>query len=455
MNEIIDILKIIFNLIFNFYAEIGDSVYNFYLSYSRLILDYMHIFFDTLFYILLYITIILTLTYFMMGVYLLLNKNKQKEKPVKDSDLPFVTIQIPTYNELVALNCARKCLDFDYPKSKYEIIIGDDSSDKSISEKIDEFARMHKSRIKVTRRKTNAGFKPGNLIHMLNYSNGEYIVIFDSDFLPEQDFLRRIIAPFIHDKCVSAVQARWKTGNFSQTLAAIIGGTIPIFTHYFGLPFLNRVNSNTFIGGSAEAIRKKDLIELGGWRSGALTEDIEYSLKLTNAGKKIVYLETLECLCEAPFTLVDLCKQQMRWAYGVITAIKMYFWEIFTNKKLHFKDKINMFLLLSGYLTTLFYFLLAVTGLLSIITHRPEIIMWAKFISETTLNIILTSGFLLTLMITFILSNKTKEIPKLILASFSVGLVVIGIVTLGVFRAIFNREMNWFMLRKKGNLSAD
>lgn len=449
MNQILETLVSLVTKVFTFYESQGDYAYEFFVNYSRTILDYLHVIFNGMFYILLYITIFLTFSYVVMAIYLLFKKYDKKEIPVKDKDLPFVTIQIPTFNEIIALNCARSCLEFDYPKNKFEIIIGDDSNDKSVSKKLDEFASIHNI-VKITRRGRNIGFKPGNLNHMLKFSKGDYIVIFDSDFLPKKDFLRRIIAPFIHDNKVSAVQARWVTKNFSQSLASVVGGTIPLFTHYIGLPILNRINSNKFIAGSAEAIKKKDLIHLGGWRSGALTEDIEYSLQLTNAGKKIVYLENLHCECEAPFTIKDLCKQQMRWAFGVISALKIHSKKILLNKNIPTVQKFNMFLLMSGYLITLFFFFLTLTGTLSVITHRPEIIDWGKFISETVLNIILTSGFLMVCTITLILSKKAKEIPRMIMASLSVGLVVIFVVTLGIFKAIFNRDMHWFMLNKRG-----
>jgi len=451
MSAIITQITHLIMIIFNFYENIGTFVYDFYIANSRLILDYMHIFFDSFFYVLLYITIIFTFAYLMMGLILLFKNKKTQEIPVKDSQLPKVTIQIPTYNELAALNCAEKCLKFDYPKNKYKIIIGDDSSDKLISRKIDMFAKKHKDMVIVTRRGSNKGYKPGNLNHMLKYTKGEYIVIFDSDFLPEKDFLRRLIAPFVHNPNLSAVQARWITKNYSQNLVSIVGGTIPLLTHYLGLPFLNLVNGNSFIGGSAEAIKKSDLIRMGGWQSGSLTEDIEFSLRMTKAGKSILYLDTLHCKCEAPFTLPDLGKQQMRWSYGVITAIKEHFFGIVFNKKLSFNNKLNIFLLLYGYIITFFFFLLGLTGALSIITHRPEIINWGKLISETTLNITLTSGFLMATTITLILGKKAREIPKMFIASFTVGLIIINIVTLGIFKAIFNRPMNWFMLTKQGN----
>lgn len=393
----------------------------------------------------------MTFMHFLMSI-IVSFKKKPKEEPFRGSKYPFVTIQIPTYNELAAINCAKKCLKFDYPKNRYEMIIGDDSSDKTVSKKINEFASMH-NLVKVTRRGLNIGFKPGNLNHMLKYTRGEFIVVFDSDFLPKEDFLKRIIAPFVNDSTVDAVQSRWAIKNFSQNFSSIIGGIIPMFSHRLGLPFLNFMKSNGFIAGSAEAIRKKTLIKLGGWKSGALTEDIECSLRLTRAGRRIVYLETLQCDCESPFTVKDLCKQQMRWAYGVISALKTHLLPILFSRKISARWKFNPLLLGSGYLVTLFFFLLALLGFLSIITNEPQPIDWAKFFSETGRNILLTSGYLFTSIVILKLSKKFKEVNRLIVASFSVGLLVIYTVTIGVFKAIFNREMQWFMLAKKGNVT--
>jgi hypothetical protein len=442
-------VELVLEAIFRFYETVGDAVFNFYLTNSRTVLDIIHIIFKNVFYILLYITILFTVSYALIGFFLMLKKNRRQERPVADRDLPTVTIQIPTYNELAALNCARRCLKFDYPKEKIQIIIGDDSSKAEISAEIDEFANQHS--ILVTRRGSNIGFKPGNLNHMLQHSKGEYLVIFDSDFLPEKDFLRRLMAPFVHDKWISAVQARWVTRNFSQTFVSVLGGTIPIFTHYLGLPFLNRIGGNGFIAGSAEAVRKDEIVKAGGWKSGSLTEDIEYSFRLTIAGRKTVYLEDLTCECEAPFTLKDLGKQQMRWAYGVVTEFKSHFRKILFNRKLSLADKMGPFMLMSGYMVTLLFFLLTVTGFLSIITHRPDLIDWLKFLSETLLNIFLTSGFLLTTAITLFLAKKSRYIPRMIAASFTVGLLLINIVSIGILKALLDRPMQWYMLNKIGN----
>ena len=104
----------------------------------RSTLDFLNIIFDNFFNFLLFITIIISLSYLLIAIYTLsTNKKKNKIKyKFEEKKAPFVTIQIPTYNELAAIQCAKKCLDMDYPKDKYEIIIGDDSKDKSISQKL-------------------------------------------------------------------------------------------------------------------------------------------------------------------------------------------------------------------------------------------------------------------------------------------------------------------------------
>ena len=433
-----------------FYEKIGVFIYNYFINYSRPILDVIHNIFYNGFYVLLAITILLTLSFLFIAIYVLF-KRKEKETLVKDKDLPFVTIQIPTYNELAALNCAKRCLNFDYPKDKYQIIIGDDSSDKYISKKIDSFASKYKETILVTRRGSNVGYKPGNLNHMLKFTKGEYIVIFDSDFLPEKDFLKRIVSPLVLDNEVSAVQARWVIKNFSQNSYSIVGGIIPMLTHHIGLPFLKYFKSNGFIAGSAECIRKKDLISLGGWQEGSLTEDIEFSLRLTTENKKIVYLENLTCECEAPFTLKDVTLQQMRWAYGVIKAFKKHFKSLLFSTKVSFRKSLNAILLVLGYAVTLLFFSLTVFGFFSIISAKPEPIQWGKMIFEMGRNFLWTSGFLLSSVITIALSKNLKEAPRTIFASLTIGFIVIFKVTLGVFKAIFNRPMNWFMLEKNGN----
>ncbi len=435
---------------FTIYNSLGDYIYYFYFNYSRIILDSIHWIFDNTFSFFIFLTILLASFYLIMSISIQF-KRKKKERPLIKGEEPFVTIQIPTYNELAAINCAKRCLDFEYPKDRMQIIIGDDSSDRTVSKKIDEFAEKHKGIVDVTRRGKNIGFKQGNLNHMLKYTKGDYIVIFDSDFLPEKDFLRRIAAPFQYDKDVAVVQARWNIYNFNNNIYSILGGTISMICHTIALPFINMIKGNCFLCGSAEIIKKKDLIEAGGWRTGSLTEDIECSLRIHMRGKKLIYLEDLECRCEAPFRFKDLCKQQMRWAFGVISSFKLHFMGIIRSKKMKRKDKLSVFLFGSGYMFSLLLLAITVFGILSVISNRPAPIDWARFITETMTNILLTSGFLVASVIALTISKKAKMIPKMIVSSLSVGLAVTYYVNVGILKAIFGRDMQWFMLNKMGN----
>lgn len=432
---------------FEIYNGIGNIVYYFYVNNSRLILDYMHAGFKYSFNVFLYLTVVLATFYLLMGISVIFKK-KQKEVPFKGT-LPKVTVQIPTYNELAALNCAKRCLAFDYPMNKLQIIIGDDSNKPEISEKIDEFAAQHKN-VEVTRRGKNIGFKPGNLNHMLKYTKGEFIIIFDSDFLPGTDFVKRIIAPF-QDKNVAVVQSRWRIGNFSQNIISVLGGTISIVFHSTAMEFINRIKGNGFLCGSGEAIRKKDLVAVGGWQAGSLTEDIECSLRLIAKGKRLVYLENLEVVCEAPHKIMDLCKQQMRWAFGVVSAVKQHAKEIISSRHANTRDKTSVFIFASGYLFS--FLLLGITffGILSLISDRPAAIDWGRLLSETSFNIALTSGFMVTSAISLARNKKILALPKMLAASLSIGLAVTYYVNIGIIKAFFDRQMQWFMLNKNGN----
>jgi len=418
----------------------------------RSIADFLHPIFDNAFYFFLYIAVITSVIYYIISISVLFSDKtkKKKEKELDEEKAPFVTVQIPTYNELAAIRCAKKCLEFDYPKGKYEIIIGDDSKDKSVSKKLDEFAKQHKL-VKITRRGNNIGYKAGNLNHMLKHSKGEIIVLFDSDFVPSEDFLRRIVAPFQQDKNLGAVQARWKFLNPDQNLIAVLGSTIVSVFHQITLPFINSRRNLTFLCGSAEAVKKSTLIKLGGWKSGSLTEDIEYSLRLLKNGHRIEYLANLECDSEVPFKAKDLYKQQMRWAYGFISSFKEHGKDILKSKHLKIQDKFWINFAWTGYLLSMLLLLLFSTGFLSLITHRPEAWNFSLFIYELGRNVLLSSGILFASIVAQARRKSLRSLPSMIASSFSYGLIVAYHVNVGVIKVLIKKPMPWFILNKQGN----
>jgi cellulose synthase/poly-beta-1,6-N-acetylglucosamine synthase-like glycosyltransferase len=363
--------------------------------------------------------------------------------------LPFVTIQIPTFNEPVAIRCAQKCLEMDYPKERYEILIGDDSNDEKTSAMIEEFAGKHKEILKVIRRPDNKGFKAGNLNNMLKHSRGEIIAIFDSDFVPSKDFLSKAVLPF-QDKQVAAVQSRWEFMNANQNFVSRLSSSILIVYHHLTLPLINRFGVS-FICGSAEAVRKDVLLRLGGWQNGSLTEDTEFSMRIMEMGYRSVYLPDLVTPGESPFTVKGFRRQQMRWAYGTVRAFMDHKKEILFNKNFNAKQRLMLFFVLLGYFTAPLLALLFVSGTMAFITNVPGPIDLTEFVRSVSRNLLLTSGFIAASIVALKKNRRLGIFPKLLLSSFTVGIIISFSVSVAIFKSLLKKPMEWYIIQKSGN----
>lgn len=402
-------------------------------------------------------TILIAATFFSILFYVLAihgvfsnSKKEEKSGQIPRKKLPFVTVQIPTYNEPVALRCAEKCLKFDYPQNKFEIIMGDDSNDEDVSRMIDEFAEKHKNKIRVVRRALNEGFKAGNLNNMLKHSNGEIIVIFDSDFIPSKDFLKRVVKPLVEDKKVAAVQSRWEFTNANQNLVSRLYSSILIVYHHLTLPLINKFGIS-FICGSAEAIRKDVLLKLGGWQNGSLTEDTEFSIRIMEMGYRTVYLQDLVTPGESPFTFKGFKRQQMRWAYGTIMAFMDHKKHILFNKNFNNKQRFMLFFVLLGYLVSPILALLFVSGTIAFMTNVPGPIDIVEFTRAVGRNLLLTSGFIAASLVALKKNKRLKMFPQLLISSFTAGILVSFSVAVAIFKSVSGRPMDWYMIQKNGN----
>ncbi len=285
--------------------------------------------------------LMLVLTIYAAHAYLMLylyRKNRdQRVKPLFTSDdWPHVTVQLPVYNEryvvqrLIEAACA-----LDYPKDRLEIQVLDDSNDETqlLVRNLVADQKARGINISHLHRLNRTGFKAGALRAGLETAQGEYLVIFDADFIPPVNFLKAMI-PYFSCAEVGLVQSRWGhlNGNYSMLTR---GQTIGLDAH-FVLEHGARNASGIFINfnGTAGIWRKAAILGAGNWQDDTLTEDIDISYRAQLAGWKFVYVNDVVCPAEVPAEVYGLKTQQYRWAKGAIQTAKKLLPIIWRNRSL-------------------------------------------------------------------------------------------------------------------------
>ena len=241
--------------------------------------------------------------------------------------LPHVTTQIPLYNETnVAERVIRAVAAMDYPTAKHEIQILDDSNDETcaIVDILTTELKAEGHDISVIRRKDRTGFKAGALRYGMDRCKGEYIAIFDADFVPPPDFLCKLVPALKSDDRTGFVQARWGHLNPDKSLltrAQRIG-----IDGHFMIEQCARSYNNLFLNfnGTAGLWRKQAIIDSGNWQDDTLTEDMDLSYRCQLAGWTAAYYPNLIVPAELPESYTAFKSQQFRWAKGSIqTALKI------------------------------------------------------------------------------------------------------------------------------------
>jgi cellulose synthase/poly-beta-1,6-N-acetylglucosamine synthase-like glycosyltransferase len=243
-----------------------------------------------------------------------------------NSDLPFVTIQLPIFNEkYVVKRLIDNIVSIDYPKERMEIQVLDDSTDDTndIAQKSIEKYRKEGFRIHHITRDDRQGFKAGALKEATKIANGEFIAIFDADFLPEPTFLRKVL-PYFNDPKVGVVQARWEHINEEYSLLTRLQA-FQLNVH-FTVEQKGRDVSDYLLqfNGTAGIWRKEAIADSGGWEADTLTEDLDLSYRAQLKGWKIIFRDDIGAPAELPAEINGLKSQQYRWMKGgAETAKKM------------------------------------------------------------------------------------------------------------------------------------
>ncbi|MCL2155075.1 MAG: glycosyltransferase [Leptospirales bacterium] len=242
-------------------------------------------------------------------------------KPLSEfKKLPKVTIQLPIFNEKYVIErLVEHVTNIRYPKNLMEIQILDDSTDETqeIAKKICDEKREEGFNIYYIHRTDRSGFKAGALENGLDIAEGEFIAIFDADFLPPEDFLERSIHYFT-DENVGMIQARWDHVNRRYSLLTECQSIL--LDGHFMIEQTARNRSGRFFNfnGTAGIWRKKTIIDAGGWQHDTLTEDIDLSYRAQLKGWDFIYLPDLTVPAELPIEMTAFKSQQFRWAKGSI-----------------------------------------------------------------------------------------------------------------------------------------
>jgi len=274
---------------------------------------------------------------------------KKKERPeLFDFDknkktLPYVTIQLPIFNELyVTDRLIDSITKIDYPKDRLQIQVLDDSTDETMEiskKKVAEY-QVKGFDIEWMHRVDRSGYKAGALKAAMPKVKGEFIAIFDADFLPRIDFLKKTI-PHFRDPKVGVVQTRWEHINEDYSLITRLQA-MQLNVH-FRVEQTGRSTGNCLLqfNGTAGVWRKETIEDAGGWEADTLTEDLDLSYRAQLKGWRIEFLEQLGSPAELPAEMNGLKSQQYRWMKGGAENARKLIPAVLKSSSLSYRQKLH------------------------------------------------------------------------------------------------------------------
>ncbi len=283
----------------------------------------------------------------------------------KEEETPFVTIQLPVYNEKYVMErLLNNIAKIEYPKNKLEIQVLDDSTDETFETTAAQIKTLQQTGLDIQHisRDNRKNFKAGALKEGLKIAKGEFIVIFDADFLPQKDWLQKTI-PYFKNPEIGVVQTRW--GHLNRQFSLLTRVQAFALDAHFTLEQVGRNSQGHFINfnGTAGVWRKKCILDAGNWEGDTLTEDLDLSYRAQLKNWKFKYLVDVETPAELPIVISAARSQQFRWNKGGAENFQKMMWRVLKSKNISVKTKIHGLLHLLN--STMFLNILIV-GILSI-----------------------------------------------------------------------------------------
>lgn len=269
-----------------------------------------------------------------------------------DDRLPSVTVQVPLRNErYVAAQMLQAVGALDWPWDRLQIQVLDDSDDETTAIVMAEAACLQERgcNVEVLHRDGPAGYKAGALAEATARASGKFIAIFDADFCPAPDFLRRTVPYLVADSALGMVQARWTHLNAAESWLTRVQA-LALDAH-FSVDHIARAGAGLLsnFNGAAGVWRKQAIVESGGWQCDTLTEDLDLSYRAQLAGWRLCYLPNVTAPAQLPSLLSAFKAQQVRWTKGSSQCLRKLIGPILRSRRLNFAQKVMAVLHLSGY----------------------------------------------------------------------------------------------------------
>ncbi|WP_052158401.1 cellulose synthase family protein [Lacinutrix jangbogonensis] len=278
--------------------------------------------------------------------YLSAQKKQIKTPPLdfnNPNEVPYVTIQLPVFNEeYVMERLLENIALMEYPKEKLEIQVLDDSTDETVKTTCTQINHLKKQGLDIVHicRTNREGFKAGALKEGLKIAKGEFIAIFDADFLPKKDWLKKTIPHFI-DRNIGVVQTRW--GHINRDYSTLTKIQAFALDAHFTLEQVGRNSKGHFINfnGTAGVWRKQCILDAGNWEGDTLTEDLDLSYRAQLKNWKFKYLEDVITPAELPVVISAARSQQFRWNKGGAENFRKMMWKVLKSKNISSKTKLH------------------------------------------------------------------------------------------------------------------
>jgi len=306
---------------------------------------------------------------------------KAAPKPLSQFDeLPKVTVQLPMFNEMyVAERLIEGCTAIDYPKNKLEIQVLDDSTDETQQIAAAKVADLVARGWNATyvHRTDRTGYKAGALEAGQKVADGDFILVFDADFVPTPGIVKELIHYFTDPK-VGMVQARW--GHLNRDYSMLTRVQSMMLDGHFVIEHIARNRSGRFFNfnGTAGIWRKAAIVDAGGWEHDTLTEDMDLSFRAQLRGWQFIYVPDVIAPAEIPCEMNSFKGQQFRWAKGSAQTAKKLL-PLVLRSKIPLFVKLEAIFHLTNNFAYLFLVILAALQLPNMLLRRemerPELLL--------------------------------------------------------------------------------